>query len=262
MRDLIRSAVTRLYDWRLDVLHLAGNAVLFAAAALWLLIPEARIWQLVFAAISGLCIVFAFASLHSGTLAHGLTPSPATLSLDFRKSVRHIPWFTLLLVVLLLLMNYFIRLSERGWEISGYFFTRLPHFLQVTIGEEKLNTLVEWKFTVLIWLILPAIFLPFLSTTSAFGLRKSGMVAAFRCYAHWRYWLSAAIAAVVGIWLPHTLMTWTPGHGLRGETISLILRLAASYVIVIVTWIMISAIVGSFLRKTAPVENTGRDAAA
>jgi hypothetical protein len=158
-------------------------------------------------------------------------------------------------------MTYISELAEKSWEISGYFFTRLPHFLQVTIGEEKLNILVEWKFTVLIWFVLPAIFLPFLSASSAFGLRRSSMAAAFRCYAHWRYWLSAAIAAVVGIWLPHTLMAWAPGHGLRSESISLTLRLAASYVIVIVTWIMVSAIVGTFLRKTASVQNTGRDAA-
>lgn len=261
MRDLIRSAVAPLSDWRLDILHLAGNAVLFAGAAFWLLIPEAHVWQLVFAAISGLCIVFAFVWLHSGTLAHGVTPSPTTLPEDFRRSLRHIPWFTFLLLALLLLMTYISKLAEKSWQISGYLFTRLPHFVQVATGEEKLNALVEWKFAALIWFVLPAIFLPFLSASSAFGFRRSGMAAAARCYTHWRYWFYVAIATVVGIWLPHALMTWTPGHRLEGETISLVLRLVASYVIAIVTWIMISAIVGGFLRKTTPVENTGRDAA-
>lgn len=260
MRESVRSGLALLSDWRLDLLHLAGNAAIFAGAAFWLLIPEAHAWQLLLAAISGLLIVGVFAWLHCGTLAHGVTPSPEVLTKDFRRGLRHIPSFILLLFLLLLGINYISTLAERSWQISGYFFTRLPHFMQSRIGEANFNRVVEWKFAVLTWFLLPALFLPFLSAASAFGARWTGMAAAFRCFARWRYWLYAAIAAVAGIWLPHMLITWTPGHGLSMESVSLVLRLATAYVIAVATWIAMSAIVGSFLRMTTSADDAGRDA--
>jgi hypothetical protein len=257
MRALLRSAVAPLADWRLVAFHLAGNALLLAAATLWLLIPEAHAWQLLFSALGGLAILFAFAWLHCGTLAHGLAPAQDTLGQDFRASIRHIPGFALFAAVLGGLMNWAGNFADRSWQISGYFFTRLPHALQSSIGESRFHEWVDIKFAVLIWFLLPALFLPFLSAASYCGFSLRGMGAALRTYARGKYWLAMAVASLVGVWFPYLLANWTPAHGLRKETISLVLRLSSAYVLAVVVWLMVSGVVGGLLRAALPVERSG-----
>jgi hypothetical protein len=262
MREVIRSAVAALSDWRIVVLQLAGNALLLTAATLWLLIPEAHAWQLLFAAITGFVILVAFAWLHCGTFAHGFTPARETLYQDFRASLRHVPAFALFALVLIVLMNWVGNYSDdHGWQISGYFFTRLPQFMQ-RIGEDRFHEWVMIKFAVSIWFLLPALFLPFLSAAASCGLRPRGLAAALRMYARWRYWLTIAVAALIGVWLPYLLANWTPAHGLRKETISMLLRLLTAYVLAVLVWVMTSAVVGGFLRAGLPAENRGGNAAA
>jgi len=260
MRNLIRSAVAPLFDWRLVTLHLAGNALLFAAVTLWLLIPEGHAWQLLLSAISGLLILFAFTWLHCGTLVHGLTPVRESLNRDFRLSVRHLPVWMVFIGVLALLMIWLEKTSERSWQISGYFFTRLPHFLQGSIGESRFHDWVLVKFYVLIWFLLPALFLPFLSAASSSGFSLGGFGKALRTYARWKYWLAVAVAALLGIWVPNVLVNWTPLHGLAKETISMVLRLLAAYMLAVAAWLMTSAVVGSFLQAAPRVNNVGGNA--
>lgn len=256
MRALIRSAVAPLTDWKLVTLHLAGNALLLFAGTLWLLIPEAHAWQLVFTGLSAFALLFAFAWLHCGTLAHGLLPAHETIRKDFRASVRHIPAFAVLISALLLLMNRVSNCSDDSWRISGYFFTRLPHSLQSSIGEIRFHDWVEIKFAVLTWFLLPALFLPFLSAASSCGVSRRGFGAALRTYGRWKYWLATAAAALIGIWLPYLLAQWTPSHGLRQETVSLVLRLFTAYLLAVLVWLMTSALVGSFLHAALPVEHS------
>jgi hypothetical protein len=257
MRALMRSAMIPLADWRLVALHLGGNALLLFAAALWLLIPEAHGWQLLLTLVGGIAILLGFAELHCATLAHGFTPAKDGLGNDFRASVRHIPAFAVLAGLLIALMNGVSHFSDQSWQISGYFFTRLPHSLQSSIGEYRFHEWVEIKFAVLIWFLLPALFLPFLSAASSCGLGRRGFGAALRTYARWRYWLAMAMAALIGVWLPYLLANWTPSQGLRKEMISTVLRLLAAYVLAVLAWLMTSAIVGGLLRAALPVEHSG-----
>jgi hypothetical protein len=249
MRELIRSAIAPLSDWRLLLLHFAGNALLAAAATAWLWIPEARVWQLLATVIIGLAILMAFAALHGGTLAHGVTPTREVLGADFRKSLRHLPAFVFFAVVLGFLMLWTSNYADQSsWQISGYFFTRLPHFLQRAFGEIRFHQWVEIKFTVLTWFLLPAIFLPFLSVSAYSGFEWSGLRSAWRAYAKWKYWLAMVTAAVAGILLPHLLANWTPVHRLHKEMVSMVLRLLIAYALAITVWLMTSAALGSILR--------------
>jgi hypothetical protein len=257
MRALIRWAVAPLSDWRLLALHLAGNALLLSAATLWLLIPEVHAWQLLFTALIGIAILSAFAWLHCGTLAHGLTPVPENLRRDFRDSIRHIPAFAILVAMLFPSMNWASNFSNLSWQISGYYFTRLPHFLQSSVGESRFHEWVQFKFAVLTWFLLPALFLPFLSASSSSGFSRRGFRAALRTYARGKYWLAIAIAALIGVWLPYLLASWAPLHGLREETISMVLRLLTGYVLAVLVWLMSSAAVGSFVRAVLSVEDPG-----
>ena len=76
MRALMRHSLATLRNPRLIGLHLVLNAILLVAASLWLLIPEAHVWQLILAGVSGLLILLVFLWLHSGTLAYAAEPAP------------------------------------------------------------------------------------------------------------------------------------------------------------------------------------------
>lgn len=258
MRETGKTALALLSDWRLDALHVVGNALLLGSAALWLLIPEAHTWQLVFAGVSALLLVLAFAWLHCGTLAHGLTPDRATLFADFRRALRHVPIFLVLALALFFLMDWVAELSDKSWQISGYLFTLLPNWLRSAVGGENgLNRWVEFKIAALNWILLPALFLPWLAATAAHGLRSQVFRAALRCYARWKYWLGVIVVGLVGVFVPRILMDWTPGHGLRTEAISMGVRLTIAYLVALLSWLVAAAVVGRTLREAVPIGDGG-----
>ncbi len=201
------------------------------------------------------------AALRHASPNPGLTPVRETLGSDFRASIRHIPACAVFFVVLIVLMNWASNYSDQSWQISGYFFTRLPHVLQRSVGEVRFHEWVQIKFAVLIWFVLPALFLPFLSAASASGFSRRGLWAALRVYARVKYWLAIAVAALIGVLLPRLLASYIPSHGLTKETVSMVLRLFTVYALAVLAWLMASAVVGSFLRANLPVENPGGNAA-
>ncbi len=261
MRQILRVAVASLSDWRLDLLHVVANAVLLAATSFWLLIPDASVWQLIFTGVAGLAIVLAFAWLHCGTLAHEVNPVRENLGRDFRASLRNLPIFLVLFAVLLFLMSLIDGLSQNAWRISGYFFTRVPTFLQRGIGEYGLYNLVQYKIAFVVWFLLPAIFLPFLSVASSSGWHLREYRSAFRAYKHWAYWLAMAILAILGVWLPLQLIRWTPGTGLKAEFASMISRLVVAYILMLSVWIMATGLVGWFRQSSLRRQDAGGQAA-
>jgi hypothetical protein len=238
-----------------------ANAVLLAAASFWLLIPDASVLQLIFTGVAGLAIVLAFAWLHCGTLAHEVNPVRENLGRDFRVCLKNIPIFIVLFGVLLLLMRSADGLSQNAWRISGYFFTRVPAFLQRSIGEYGMYNLVQYKIAFVVWFLLPAIFLPLLSVASSSGWHLREYRSALRVYKRWAYWLVMAILAILGVWLPLQLIRWTPGTGLKVEFASIISRLAVAYILMLLVWIMATGLVGWFRQGSLQRENAGGQAA-
>lgn len=256
MRELSKATVAMISDFRLDALHFLGNALLLGAAMLWLLIPEAHVWQLILAALSAVLLVFAFAWLHCGTLAHGVTASRDAFGADFLRVLRRVPAFVVLSLLMIVLMSWAAELSDRSWQISGYLFTKLPHWLATRIGEYRLNQWVELKVVALAWIAIPAIFLPWLAALAANGIVKQAVRAALRTYLRWKYWLGIVVVGVIGVFVPRMLMGWTPGHGLRNEMISMVLRLTAAYVLAVLAWLAAVAIVGKTLRDSLSAGHT------
>ena len=255
MRAFIRSATALLRDSRLVMLHLAGNILLLAAAAFWLLIPEAHLWQLLLSAAGGIMILFCFLWLHCYTMARGAGRDQGGVRESCRESVRRLPLFAILAALLVALMHWSNGFTEKSWQISGYFFTRLPHSLQRAFGEWRFHDLIHAKLVTFTWFVLPAVLLPLLAWAASFGLSRRGLGAAVRVYARWRYWAAAIIGALAGIWVPSLLIDWTPATTLTGESISMVLRLLTAYLLAVSSWLMISSVVGGLLRPVAGVES-------
>lgn len=244
MRDLLRNAFALLRSGRLVIIHLVGNAALLVAASLWLLIGEAHIGQLIFAAAAALAILFLAVWLHTATFEYAANPAPGNLRTAFRPSLLRMFWLLLGVAILFLLMNYADHWQERDPEFSGYLYAKAPQFLRPTHGEAVVELWLDRAFEVLYWFILPGLFLPLIAARVIGAPITSG----FKTLLRWRYWLAMAVIVAVGVWIPQLLIGWVPFQKLGTEMASLIVRLSASYLLATAAWLVLVALLGYFVR--------------
>jgi hypothetical protein len=254
MRELIRGSLRPLRNVKLVALHLVGNAALVIGAALWLLVPDERAWQLAATAIAGLIIVFLFSWMHSGTLAWS-----ADAAGGFRRGLRHLLAFIVFAGVLYLAMRVVAGMSDSSWPIANYLYSKLPNALRPTRGPVIIEECVGAAIGVLVWYVIPALLLPFVAAAAQYGFSARLSRAAARVFGRLRYWVLFAIICGIGVLVPKLLLGWTPGTGVGGQTISLAIRLTLAYVIAVAAWLMTCGLLGSLSRVGAAtaVENAG-----
>lgn len=244
MRDLLRNLTAMLRSGRLVILHLVGNAVLLTAAALWLLIGEAHIYQLVFAVVAALAIIFGALWLHTSTLEFSAAPQPANFRAAFRPSPLRMLWMLLGCAILFSLMWYASGWQDHEWQVGGYLYAKAPHFLRPTRGEVVYNQWLHRIFVTIQWYVLPALLLPLLAARVIGARVRTG----FKVLIRWKYWLVLALLVALGVWLPQVVMEWTPGKKLSAESASLAVRLAVAYAIAVAAWLCTAGLLGYFIR--------------
>lgn len=240
MRALVLHSLAPLRNPRLIALHLVLNALLLIAASLWLLIPEAHIWQLIFAGVSALVILFAFIWLHAGTLVYATEPAPEKFRAAFSIKVGRLLWFLVGGFVLFWCMRVVDGWADSTWQTAGYLYSSAPNWLRPTAGSSSYESALEYIFAILFWYLLPCIFLPLI------GARVVGAssIRVLRTWGRWQYWLGMAITAIAGVWLTRLILSWTSGHTLAQETVSLVLRLSVAYALATAAWLATTGLLG------------------
>ena len=247
MTELVRHSLAMLRNPRLIAVHLAGNAALAAATAFWLLIPEAHIWQLLFAGISALAIVFIFLWIHAGTLAYGAEPAREKFADAFRPQISRLVWMAVGVFILFLCMRTVDGWKDSTWQISGYVYSKAPSFLRPTSGPTSYANYLAYAFLILQWYVLPCIFLPVIAAR----VIGAGALAGLRTLARWQYWVATAVTALVGICLTRVIVDWVPGMTLGEQTLSLVLRLGIAYVLATAGWLITAGALGFFVRRSS-----------
>jgi len=230
---------------RLVALHLVGNAVLLTAASMWLLIPEAHVWQLLFAAISALLIVLVFLWIHSGTLAYGAEPVREKFREAFSPNIWRLLWLAIGCFILFWCMRVVEGWTDKTWQISGYVYSKAPSFLRPTSGPVSYGNALAYVFLILEWYVIPSILLPLISAR-VIGV---GSLAGLRTLGRWKYWLSMAVTGLAGVWVTRLIVNWTPGTTLNEQTVSLVLRLGAAYVLATAAWLVTAGMLGYFVSR-------------
>lgn len=243
MRELLSHSLVVLRNWRLTALHLVGNAALLTCAALWLLVPEARLWQLAVAALSAVVLLFLFLWLHAGTLAYASDPGPGKLLAAFRGGLRGMGWLLVGLAALFTCMWVVAGWSDSLWQTSGYLYSKAPSALRPLGGNTGYRRFGEYLLTILFWYILPGLLLPVIAAKVTGATFRQGL----RTLLRWRYWLVLAFIVLVGVWLPELLLQWKLGAGLSGETASLAARFVTAYAIATAAWLSAAGILSYFV---------------
>jgi hypothetical protein len=221
-------------------MHLVLNASLVVAGSYWLLVPEARIWQLAFSGISALLIVCLFLWLHSGTLVYAARK-------DFRDafSFKPVRWVSLFLglTILVWLMFQFTAVSGSQWQIGGYLYSKAPSWLRPTRGSIAYVHGVRYFLSIMTWCVLPGLILPVTAARVVGGKLKT----ALRAILSWNYWLALAGTTFLGVWVVKALLAWTPGTTLHQQTGGLVVRLVIVYLAATAAWLLTVGLLGYFV---------------
>jgi hypothetical protein len=238
---------------KLWLLNAVGNAALLAAAFFWLLLPDARGWQVGGSGLFALAIVFFGLWLRTGSFAYFRVAEfreTATVWRAFRHSLGHILALVLWAIPfaaaewgLFLLLKYAPQFGVWFWQKAPALRFGSPRAIYHT---------ADW----LLWIgmgLLAAIWLPVAATVAAAGLKPRRMGRSFRVLRRPSYWLWLIVLVIVGGYLPCKIIWWIPNAStLSKQAWSAGLRFFFAYVLLVSAWVALLLILGTRAEQEDP----------
>ena len=242
----LRSALT-LISIRLVLKQIALALLVFALYALWLRVPDASVIDVIGSALLAL-IVLAVAGGGEASLILRLAGGPRTLRRLLRGALLLLAGVALWFVWSSLLDH----LHGDDYLRAGYLNSRFPHSLRYFFTFAHLVLWLGWMWTALAWIGAGVIGL-FVFVATAVDRPLRAMLGALRCLT---YWIALALGAAIATVCTGSLMEWTPGHGLRVEMMSLVLRLGLAVLVDAIVVCLLLAILAACVRRTAALYST------
>jgi uncharacterized membrane protein YidH (DUF202 family) len=228
-----------------------GNALVLAAFAGWLHLPEAHWWDLLLTVIVIALVAVAVVVLHGGTLnylhsAHANRNTPLTP--EFKMALKN--FFAIAVWAAVFFSLWFLAdsLSDYSYSFPGYLRSELPSWLRKHTTDTGFTDTYTFLVNVLRWVVLPGLLLPLAALAADRGFR--GLVQ-FREWGRTlkrvSYWIVLVLAVILGVFLVAGLMEWKPDPRtatLRGDAVSVFFRLLASYLLALFSWLWMCSMLG------------------
>ncbi len=237
---------------KLWLLNLVGNAALLASVYFWLLMPDAHGWQVALSALDAAVIIFFGVWLRAGTFAYfrvAVFRDNATVWRAFRHGLRHMialaAWAVFMLAAELLL----IRIRRYAPQFGVWFWQKAPSFLRFG-SPRQVSHAADWLLWFLIWVLVPAVWLPIATTVAATGFGLQRMMRSLRVLRRPAYWLWFGGLMLVGVFVPCKLISWIPDlSDLSKQAWSMGFRFLLAYVILISAWVALLLVIGTRVEK-------------
>ncbi len=231
---------------RLWVLHVLGNALLFAAGYAWLWIPDAHIWQLIFSALFGVLIVAAALWLHGATLVffrkkhrgeeNRLWPA-------FRATLPRLPALAVSLAPALLILWLIGLAHDRVGDCAAVCASWLTLHLRKPVHPATIAKVISAFVWLLSWILTPLVLLPLalqVSVNGFAGFARIGWRGVWKMLRSIRLWLGYAVLFAIGAYLPDKIVSWVPQvSSLKLEFASASLRFLIAYLLTVTAWIVL-----------------------
>lgn len=243
--------VLALNNWRLWLVQFVGNAAIFLAFVWWLRFSDAHWWNLLASFLVIVVIVSAALLLHGGTLKYFQSAhqdKTAKLPPAFRTALKHLAAIFVWALIFFLLRYCIGRLERYQFTLPGYLRSEFPAWLRRMISEPRLDSIYSGSVSILLWVVLPGLLLPFALFSADKGFR--GLVA----FAAWRrtlrkliYWVALVITVILGVWCVEVIMGWRldPRTSTLGaEKTSLVFRLLLAYLLGLFSWLLTCSVLG------------------
>jgi len=253
---------------RLWLLQFFLNPILAGLFAAWLLIPEARTWQLALNVLLALLIASAALVLHAGTLNYfgdQFKEQPAELKPALTRALRHFADVAVCAMVFYLVWTLAGGLGRYQEAFSIYFRSVLPASVRGRIPLGVLTGIFDFLVFLLQWVAIPGLLLPLTlrAADQGFrGLRRAGWQSWKTAVASLYYWLILAATAFLGVYGSNALLGWRPSSEaptFAGETANLALRLLLAYGLGLFSWVVVCSLVG---RRDGAAQSLARDSSA
>jgi hypothetical protein len=238
---------------RLWLLQFFLNPILAGLFAAWLLIPEAKIWQLVLNVMLVVIIAGAALVLHAGTLNYfrdQFGEQQAAVTNAFGRALRHFAAIAVCAIVFYLGWTLAGGLDRYHETFSTYVRSMLPASVRGHIPLSVLTGIFDFLVFLLQWVVVPGFFLPLALQAADRGFRgfgRAGWQSWKTAVARPHYWLILAIAAFLGVYGSTTLLGWRPSSEnptFAGETANLALRLLLGYGLGLFSWMVVCSLIG------------------
>lgn len=218
----LRSALAQMSVYL--VLQQIGLALLvFLLYALWLRVPDASAFDVTGSALLAL-LVMAVAGGGESALMLRLAGRARTPDRLLRGALLLLAGAVLWFGWSALLDHLRGSYDSNDLLWAGYLNSRFPHQLRSSFSYSHILSWLGWMWTMLGWIGAGLIAIAvFAGTASLRPLRAAGC--ALQSITYWAALVAGTIAATA---ITGALVNWTPGHGLRAEMLSLVLRLAAA----------------------------------
>ncbi|MGA3209705.1 MAG: hypothetical protein ABSD20_00265 [Terriglobales bacterium] len=234
---------------RLWLLQLVLNALLLLAFWLWLGIPEAHVWEVAFSFLSAAGLVWMEFWLQCATLRHFQVPLDTALGGSFRRAASRVPIFGIWISLGVVLCWLALQAELNSGQLGGWLRHVLPAFLRIHVSPRICARVVEAVFGAAAWIAIPVIWLPVaarLSYRSPVGSHHAHEASdGQQPVRRLTWWIAYLILFVGGAYLPNKLVHWIPEvTGLRRQALSMSIRFASAYVLLITAWWIMAAVLG------------------
>jgi len=251
MKPLRDSIALVLRTPRLWALQLAGNVVILLLYAGWLRLPEAHWWDLLLNLIILLLAVAAALVLHGGTLnyfSEAHADRSALLTPNFNNALKHFLAIAIWALIFIFVCSETDKLGDYSYSLPGYVRSELPSWLRKYTTDAAFTGIYNFIAGFLLWIVMPGLLLPGALLAANQGIRGLIRLGEWRgMLRHVSYWVVLMLAIIPAGIVMMVLLDWKMNPDtatLRGEEVSLILRLTACYVIALFSWLWVSSMVG------------------
>ena len=237
---------------KLWLLNLIGNAALLAAIYFWLLLPDAHGWQVAGSGVLAIIIIFFGLWLRTGTFAYFRVAEfrdHATVWRAFRHALRHMIALALWGILFAAIAWSLISLRKYAPQFGVWFWQKSPSFLRFGSPRQVFHA-AKGLLWLLLWVLLPAVWLPIATTVAAAGLPLKRMARSLRVLKRAIYWLWFCALMLIGGYVPFKLVRWVPElSDLRKQAWSMGLRFFVAYVTLITAFVALLLVVSSHVEK-------------
>jgi hypothetical protein len=238
---------------RLWLLQFLVNPIIAGLFAAWLLIPEAKLWQLAFNVLLAVVIVAAALVLHAGTLNYfrdQFREQTAMVSTAFGRALRHFAAIAVCAIIFYLVWALVGGLDSYHETLPTYVRSTLPVSVRQHIPLGLLTGIFDGLVFLLQWVAVPGLLLPLTLLAADQGFRGFGRAGwntwkATIASAH--YWVILAVAAFLGVYGSDTILGWRPASQsptFAGETANLAFRLFLAYGLGLFSWMVACSLIG------------------
>ena len=219
--------------------------LLILAGIAWTRLPDKHIWQVLLSLLVPLLLVIAALALEAGTMR--------ALADDDGKRVKLVLGAATLLV--------WVSLIWACWFILDWCDDRIPAWAGYLNSQASAHTrtglftyehlqrwfiLAEW---VLRWIVVPAKVIPYAMSSAQWGWRIP-FRRVLRLLWNWRWWLAVVAAALIGAAPPGRFFAGEPQGTVAHQVRAVVLKLAATYLLALVCWVLLLAWAAVLLART------------